>query len=98
FYLQNTPENWDVTWVRIVSMETEGEPIALVGFSLCHAFMFGPPNDEAFAGHPLAKRGLTSYGAFLIENSSWIRQLERMNSVHPRHNPERYQKRRHYIL
>jgi hypothetical protein len=98
FYLQNTPEGWDGTWVRVVSADTEGEPVALVRFSLCYAFMFGPPNDEAFAGHPLASRGLEPYGAFLIENSSWIRQLERMNSVHPSHNPERYETLKHYIL
>ncbi|HXI91117.1 MAG TPA: hypothetical protein VNO24_13965, partial [Blastocatellia bacterium] len=91
FYLQNTPEGWAGTWVRVVSADTEGEPVALVRFSLCHAFMFGPPNDEAFAGHPLASRGLEPYGAFLIENSSWVRQLERMNSIHPSHNPERYE-------
>ena len=98
FYLQNTPEGWDGTWVRVVSADTEREPVALVRFSLCYAFMFGPPNDEAFAGHPLAGRGLKPYGAFLIENSSWIRQLERMNSIHPSHNPERYETLKHYIL
>lgn len=47
--------------------------------------MFGSPNDEAFAGHPLAGRGLHPYGAFEIENSSWVRQLEQMNFVHPLH-------------
>src|SRR5438128_903088 len=61
------------------------EDIAIVQFKLCRAHMFGPPNDEAFAGHPLAGRGLHSYAAFRIENSSWIRQLERMNSVHQYH-------------
>ena len=57
--------------------------------------MFGPPNDEAFSGHPLASRGLHPYGAFKIENSSWIRHLEKMNSVHPNHHPERYFKLQH---
>ena len=49
--------------------------------------MFGPPNDEAFDGHPLARRGLRPYGAFEVTHSSWIRQLEQMNSVHPHHSP-----------
>ena len=88
FYLQNTPEGWDGTSVRIVDKETLGEPLALVRFSLCYASMFGPPNDEAFTGHPLANRGLEPYGAFIIENSSWVRRLEQMNSVHPYHKPE----------
>lgn len=96
FYIQNTPEGWDGTWVRVVSADTEGETVALIRFSICYASFFGPPNDEAFAGHPLAGRGLTPYGAFLIEHSSWIRQ--RMNSVHPYHKPERYQTLNHYTL
>ncbi|HKQ93873.1 MAG TPA: hypothetical protein VJZ77_24650 [Blastocatellia bacterium] len=98
FYLQNTPDDWDGTSIRMVSKETEGELIALVRFSLCYASIFGPPNDEAFAGHPLANRGLEPYGAFVIENSSWIRRLERMNSVHPYHKPERFWARKHYVL
>ncbi len=57
FHLQNTPEGWDGTSVRIIRPESE-EPSALVEFKWCHAYMFGPPNDEAFRGHPLADRGL----------------------------------------
>jgi hypothetical protein len=60
--------------------------------------MFGPPNDEAFHGHPLAERGLHPYGAFRIVNSSWIRTLERMNSVHPHHRPEVFWKRQHFVF
>ena len=98
FYLQDTPDDWDGTSVRIVSKETEDEPLALVRFSFCYTSMFGAPNDEAFGDHPLADQGLKPYGAFVIENSSWIRQLEQMNSVHPRHKSERFWARRHYIL
>lgn len=97
FYLQDTPEDWDGTQVHIVSRESEGEPLAIVRFSLCYAYSFGPPNDEAFSGHPLADRGLSPYGAFEVEDSSWLRQLERMNSVHHSHNPERFWRRKHYI-
>jgi hypothetical protein len=60
--------------------------------------MFGPPNDEAFHGHPLSKRGLHPYGAFRIEESSWIRNLERRNSVHRFHRPERYWKLQHLVF
>src|SRR5215475_2304255 len=98
FYLQNTPDGWDGTSVRVVGKEAEGEPLALVKFSICYASMFGPPNDEAFGGHPLASRGLRPYGAFIIENSSWIRRLEQMNSVHRYHKPERFWARKHYVL
>jgi hypothetical protein len=60
--------------------------------------MFGSPNDEAFHGHPLAERGLGPYGAYRVEDSSWIRRLERMNSVHPRHDPERFRALTHCVL
>jgi hypothetical protein len=60
--------------------------------------MFGPPNDETFEGHPLAARGLGPYGAFRIEDSFWIRRLERMNSVHHRHDPERFRALNHDVL
>ena len=56
------------------------------------------PNDEAFDGHPLGRRGLMPYGAFEIKHSSWIRELERMNSVHPYHSAERFEEFRHYVL
>ena len=98
FYLHAVADNWDGTSIRVVGKETAGEPLALVRFSFCCAAMFGPPNDEAFAGLPLAQRGLRPYGAFVIENSSWIRQLEQMNSVHPYHKPERFWAYKHYVL
>jgi hypothetical protein len=98
FYLEDISDDWDGTSVRIVGKETEGEPLALVRFSICYASMFGPPNDEAFDGHPLASRGLEPYGAFVVEDSSWIRGLEQMNSVHSCHRPERFRALKHYVL
>jgi hypothetical protein len=73
------------------------KPVAIIRFEQ-RGHMFGPPNDEAFAGHPLASRGLQPYGAFQIEDSSWIRQLEAMNSVHPLHRPEKYWKLKHLVF
>ena len=60
--------------------------------------MFGPPSDEAFDGHPLASRGLEPWDAFEVVDSSWVRQLERMNAVHPAHRPEHFADYRHFIL
>ncbi len=98
YLLQETPENWSGKTVRVVDFETENELIAIVEFSQYHSYMFGAPNDEAFEGHPLQKRGLEPYAVFEIQNSSWIRQLERMNSVHPYHKPERFAKLKHFIF
>ena len=98
YYMENTPPDWDGKSVRVVGPLTDGELVALVLFKDPIAHMFGPPNDEAFAGHPLAGRGLEPYAAFRIENSSWIRRLERMNSVHPYHRPERFWELQHLIF
>jgi hypothetical protein len=98
YYLETPDDGWDGSTVRVVDSATSEEPVALVRFNHCTAHMFGPPNDEAFAGHPLAKRGLQPYGAYRIESSSWIRQLEHMNSVHPQHRPDRYWELQHFIF
>jgi hypothetical protein len=99
YLLQNTPEGWDGTQApRIVSPESEDVPVAVVEFQRPHAHLFGPPNDEAFSGHPLSGRGLSPYGAYVIEGSSWIRALERMNSVHEHHDPGRFWKLTHYVF
>jgi hypothetical protein len=74
------------------------EAIAVVTFTGVWSHMFGMPNDEALHGHPLYERGLKPYGAFRVENSSWIRALERMNSVHERHRPGFADRLRHYVL
>jgi len=82
---------------QIILPIDNAEDIAIVRFE-GHTHIFGSPNDEAFSGHPLASRGLTPYGAFRIENSSWIRQLESMNSVHPNHRPEQYRTLQHLVF
>lgn len=98
YIAENTPPDWDGAHVRVIDPSTSSEPLVLVEFNSYSLFKFGLPNDEAFAGHPLASRGLHPYGAFQIENSSWIRQLERMNSVHPDHKPESFSQLRHFIF
>ena len=99
YYVQNTRSGWDGTTARLVDPVGSDEPIAIVQFDRCTAHIFGPPNDEAFAGHPLAARGLTPYAACEVTDSSWLRILERMNAVHPSHRPESFfAGRRHLIF
>jgi len=98
FYLEDRDPNWDGSSVRVIDAATSDEPVAVVTFPRFWATMFGPPNDEAFAGHPLRNRGLRPYGAYEVLDSSWIHQLERMNSVHPHHRRERFLELRHFIL
>lgn len=98
YYVEVRDPRWDGTYVRIIDPEKVADPVAVVSFPLYCATLFGPPNDEAFSGHPLSRRGLKPYGAFEVLDSSWIHQLERMNSVHPQHSRERYLELRHFIL
>lgn len=58
YYAEVPDPDWDGTYVREVDLRTE-DPVILVQFEGAYAWSHGPPNDEAFAGHPLASRGLT---------------------------------------
>lgn len=98
YYLETVNRDWDGASVRDVSESNADEPIAVVSFKHSYAHMFGPPNDEAFSGHPLASRGVQPYAAYEVANSSWIHSLERMNSVHQYHQPERFEAYKHYIF
>ncbi len=75
-----------------------GEDLVAVKFDSPRAHDLGGPNDEALHGHPLFERGLDAYGIYEVLGSSWIRAMERMNSVHPRHRPERFASLRHFIF
>ena len=90
--------HWDGTYVNTVSPGTDGKMIALVTFRRPCAHMMGPPNDEAFNGHPLFERGLKPYSVSEVQKSSWIRSLEKMNSVHPMHRAKHFQAFRHFIF
>jgi hypothetical protein len=88
----------EVAYIGRRSGPTDDESIAVATFTHPYAHMFGPPNDEAFEGHPLGDRGLEPYGCFRIDHSSWIRRLERMNAVHPHHRAEYFAGLVHFIF
>jgi hypothetical protein len=81
-----------------INFESDIEPIAIITFRFCYSTMFGPPNDEAFDGHPLSSRGLEPYSSFIIKDSSWLRTLIKMNEVHPYHNLKMFEGFKHFIL
>lgn len=74
------------------------EEWAIIEFPGASAHYFGSPNDETLNGHPLHERGLGFYGIFEVRDSSWIRTLERMNRVHPQHDPRRFAALRHFVF
>jgi hypothetical protein len=69
-----------------------------VHFRGLYALQFGPPNDEAIAGHPLASHGLSAYGRYLVQASPWLSALELRNSVHAGHRAGFLSGHSHFII
>ncbi|MCP4159881.1 MAG: hypothetical protein GY760_07405 [Deltaproteobacteria bacterium] len=97
FYLQQVDPDWDNTYISD-SSEENIEQIALVEFELCYSFKFGSPNDEVHEGHPLYGKGLDSYTAQIIINSIWIKNIEKINSVHIQYEPKNWDDLNHYVF
>jgi len=71
--------------------------IAFVEFENCYAHKLEGINEEVINAHPLMKDGGT-YDIFIIENSSWIEELQKINSVHAYYNPEHWKDYKHYFF
>jgi hypothetical protein len=98
YYIESPAPAWNGTNPRAINPSVTEDAVAILDFGVARAHYFGPPIDEAFSGHPLASRGLSPYGAFEVRNSSWIRELVEINSVHPRHDPALFSSLRHFVL
>ena len=68
-----------------------------ISFNSVSAHYNGWPNDEVLHAHRLWGRGLTFYAMHEVVNSDWLAELERRNSVHPRHIPGLILRDRHFI-
>jgi hypothetical protein len=88
----------DSALVLAYLMAPECQEYVVIEFDAVAAHYFGMPNDETLNGHPLYKRGLRAYSAFENKHSSWVRSLERVNSVHPFHRPGMFSQHRHFIF
>lgn len=98
YYIQNNHPDWDGTYVNVVSENSDDEIVAQVSFERPYAHFFGPPNEEAIGGHPLAKYGLSPWAAFEVSNSEWIKELCKRNSIHPYHKDSMFEDYRHFIF
>jgi hypothetical protein len=99
FFLHTVDPNWDGTYVNVRNPSSElSEKLALVEFERCVCTKMGTPNDEVLHGHPLYGKGLAGYEAMTVENSNWLKELEKINSVHDAYNPESWRRLKHYIL
>ena len=76
----------------------QAEALALVEFEHCVSAKLGAPNDEVLEGHPLDGKGLEPYAAQRVVNSLWVRELEKINSIHRCYDPGRWRDLNHYIF
>ena len=99
FFLRDVDQNWDGTYVKVRNPNSGlSEKLALIEFEQCICAKMGDPNDEVLHGHPLYGKGLAGYEAMVVENSIWLKALEKINAVHDAYNPEFWRGLRHYIL
>lgn len=96
FYVSNIDPNWDGSTAHMRTENDEG--IVTVKFERFAQFKFGNPNDESINGHPLYKLGLQPYSIQKVIDSEWIKELVKMNSVHPHHKDEQFSKYKHFIF
>ena len=91
--------DWDGTSAKIMDPASgASEPLAIVSFDRCISHRFGAPNDEVLTGHPLRGKGLEPYAAHIVERSSWIAEIQAINSVHSQYDPSRWTGFRHFLL
>lgn len=99
FYVREDDPAWDGTYVKVRNPAGgAAEPLALVEFAGCLSAKLGSPNDEVFAGHPLAGKGLDGYTAQEVVNSRWLTELEAINRVHHGYDPACWRRRHHYVF
>lgn len=99
FLLKVPDPHWDGSYANVKDPASGHlESLALVEFKHCIAAKLGSPNDEVFAGHPLAGRGMDPYSAQLVKSSRWLAELERINSVHRGYRPEAWRPLNHYLF
>ena len=78
---------------------TGEDEFAVLTFPRSTELKAGGPNDEALNGHPLYRFGLRPYSIHRIESSPWLQELERRNSVHPRHDAKEFLRDKiHYLF
>jgi len=96
FYISNVDPTWDGKTIHMRTDQDEG--IVTVKFNRFEQFKFGSPNDEAMSGHPLYALGLKPHSIQKVIHSEWIKELKKINSVHPYHKDELFEKYEHYIF
>lgn len=99
YYIGESNPIWTMQTHQITDLKTEHDDItALVEFKRCYCYRFGGINDEVIDGHRLFEHGLEAYEAHIIENSKWIKEESKINSVHSNYSQTLWDNRKHYIF
>ncbi|MCG8574420.1 MAG: hypothetical protein MI810_05995 [Flavobacteriales bacterium] len=96
FYARKINPNWDGKSVHVRSKKDPG--IITIKFDGFAQFKSGNPNDETIDGHPLYEYGLEPYSIQKVIDSGWIKELIKINSVHPGHKDKYFEKYEHFIF
>jgi hypothetical protein len=67
-------------------------------FNFYLVYKFGVPGNETIMGHPYHRLGIQPYSCYLLKESEWIRELMRIDSVHPYHDKEKFKSYNHYVF
>jgi hypothetical protein len=91
--------DWDGSYVSVRDPAADAqENLVLVQFERVASTRFGDPNDEVLNGHRLYGRGQEGYRAQIVRNSRWKSELESVNRVHPRYDPQVWKDLSHYVF
>jgi hypothetical protein len=96
FYTRLIDTSWNGTRDNLKTDKDDG--IVTLKFNRFAQFKFGNPNDESLGGHPYFKLGLKAYSIQKVLDSDWIRELRKMNAVHPYHEDRHFAKYEHFIF
>ena len=69
-----------------------------IKFKLYRKFTFGLPSNETLQGHPYYKLGLKSFRFYELQYSDLIKNLQKIESVHPYYNADIWQSYKHFII
>jgi hypothetical protein len=68
-------------------------------FNICRILKCGYPNEEIYMHYDYYTQGsMRKYLLYEIMDSDWIKDLYKMNKVHPRHSEKIFEKDRHFII
>ncbi|HEY6503634.1 MAG TPA: hypothetical protein VIZ28_06625 [Chitinophagaceae bacterium] len=90
--------NGHETYLTYYTIYENDPSLVLVTFFQSLSHRFGIVNDEAADGHPLNEKGLETYRAHIIENSTWIEEHRQIHKVHHRYSDKHWIGYKHYLL